>query len=61
MKTVFWIVLGVIFILGGLFLYLPPFAGIPCLGWYEQLKELAMALSGGVAILIGLIFLAISK
>ena len=61
MKTLFWIVLGIIFILGGLFLYLPSFAGIPCLGWYKDLLVLVKGSLGGILMLGGLIFMAISK
>lgn len=61
MKIVLKILLGLILILAGLFVYLPPVAGIPCLGWYKDLFILIKGALGGVLILIGLVFFAIAK
>ncbi len=61
MKAVLKILLGLILILGGLFLYLPQIGEIPCLGWWEDLVVLIKGSIGGIIILIGLIFFAIAK
>ncbi len=61
MKTLLKILAGIILILVGLFLYLPKMGGIPCLGWYKDLLIIIKGASGGIAILIGLIFFAIAK
>lgn len=61
MKTLLKILIGLIFIIGGLFLYLPKIAGMPCLGWYKDLLILIKGSFGGILILIGLIFFAIAK
>ncbi len=61
MKTFLKILVGIIFILGALFLYLPPIAGIPCLGWWKDLLVLIKGSLGGILFLIGLIFFAIAK
>lgn len=61
MKIILKILLGIILILFGLFLYLPEVAGIPCLGWYRDLLILIKGSLGGVLIVVGLIFFAISK
>ncbi len=59
MKTLLKILIGIIFVLGGLFLYLPTSLG--CLGWWQHLWVLVKGASGGIVILIGLIFFAIAK
>ncbi len=61
MKTFIKILIGIIFIAGALFLYLPPIAGIPCLGWWKSLWILIKGALGGILFLIGLIFFAIAK
>lgn len=61
MKTVMKIIIGLVLILAGLFLYLPPFAGIPCLGWYKDLFILIKGTLGAFIILVGLVFFAIAK
>jgi len=61
MKTFLKILIGIILILVGLFLYLPKIGGIPCLGWYKPLLVIIKGSLGGIIILIGLIFFAIAK
>ncbi|MBN1899259.1 MAG: hypothetical protein JW827_10810 [Spirochaetes bacterium] len=61
MKAIIKILAGLILILAGLFLYLPPVGTIPCLGWYKDLLILIKGSAGGIAILIGLVFFAIVK
>ncbi len=61
MKTVLKIFGGIILILLGLFLYLPPIGSIPCLGWYKDLLILIKGSLGGILILISLILFAIAK
>lgn len=61
MKTLLKILAGIILIMVGLFLYLPKIGGIPFLGWYDDLWTIIKGASGGIAILIGLIFFAIAK
>lgn len=62
MKTIVLILLGVVCILGGLFLYLPNgFLGLPCLGWYKDLLILLKGSLGALVMLVGLVFFAVSK
>ncbi len=61
MRLAFWIVLGAIFILAGLFLYLPPVFGLPFLGWYKDLLVVVRGTLPAAVILFGFIFLTIAK
>lgn len=61
MKTKLKILFGIIFILGGLFLYLPKIGCIPCIGWYKHLIILIKGSLGGILLLIGLVLFAIAK
>lgn len=61
MKSAVKLLAGLLLILAGLFLYLPSFAGIPCLGWYRDLLVLVKGSLGGVLLLMGLVFFAIAR
>ncbi len=64
MKTVLKIIIGIILVLGGLFLYLPMNKIIPGINWAGWYKDLWIVFKGtipAVIILVGFIFFAIAK
>ena len=61
MRLIIRILVSVVFVLAGLFFYLPPVLGIPCLGWYRDLLVVVKGTLPAAAILFGLVFIASAK